>query len=293
MLPTQETNSTVSTSRKRAAVESSQPLWKSWLKKLTSVDVIAPLVVGILAILVWDIFVRVTKMPPYLLPGPFLVLQTLISDWNTLFPSLIITLQITIVAFVAAVVSGLLVAILFTQSKWIERSLFPYAVILQTTPIVAIAPLIIIWLKNSTFAALVVCAWIVAFFPIVSNTTLGLNSVDHNLSNVFQLYRASRWQTLLYLRLPAAMPYFLGGLRISGGLALIGAVVAEFVAGTGGARSGLAYQILMASYNLQIPRMFAALFLTTALGVIIFVLLTLLSDFLLKSWHESAVKREN
>lgn len=267
--------------------------WKVWLKRLISVDVIAPLFVGVLALLGWDIFVRVTNTPPYLLPGPLLVLQTLVSDWNTLFPSLIVTLQITIAAFVAAVVSGLLVAILFTQSKWIERSFFPYAVILQTTPIVAIAPLIIIWLKNSTFAALVVCAWIVAFFPIVSNTTLGLNSVDHNLSNVFQLYRASRWQTLLYLRLPAAMPYFLGGLRISGGLALIGAVVAEFVAGTGGAKSGLAYQILMASYNLQIPRMFAALLLTTALGVLIFVLLTLLSDFLLKNWHESAVKREN
>jgi NitT/TauT family transport system permease protein len=293
MLPTPEKSSSVSNDRKTAVTRSPQLIWATWLKKLASVDVIAPVVVGILAILAWDIFVRVTKMPPYLLPGPFLVLQTLISDWTILFPSLLITLQITIAAFVAAVVSGLLVAILFTQSKWIERSLFPYAVILQTTPIVAIAPLIIIWLKNNTFAALVVCAWIVAFFPIVSNTTLGLNSVDHNLSNVFQLYKASRWQTLLYLRLPAAMPYFLGGLRISGGLALIGAVVAEFVAGTGGARSGLAYQILMASYNLQIPRMFAALFLTTALGVIIFVLLTLFSDFLLKNWHESAVKREN
>jgi NitT/TauT family transport system permease protein len=293
MLPTPEKSSSVSNGRKTTVTPSPQLIWATWLKKLASVDVIAPVVVGILAILAWDIFVRVTKMPPYLLPGPFLVLQTLISDWTILFPSLLITLQITIAAFVAAVVSGLLVAILFTQSKWIERSLFPYAVILQTTPIVAIAPLIIIWLKNNTFAALVVCAWIVAFFPIVSNTTLGLNSVDHNLSNVFQLYKASRWQTLLYLRLPAAMPYFLGGLRISGGLALIGAVVAEFVAGTGGARSGLAYQILMASYNLQIPRMFAALFLTTALGVIIFVLLTLFSDFLLKNWHESAVKREN
>jgi NitT/TauT family transport system permease protein len=293
MLPTPEKSSSVSNDRKTAVTRSPQLIWATWLKKLASVDVIAPVVVGILAILAWDIFVRVTKMPPYLLPSPFLVLQTLISDWTILFPSLLITLQITIAAFVAAVVSGLLVAILFTQSKWIERSLFPYAVILQTTPIVAIAPLIIIWLKNNTFAALVVCAWIVAFFPIVSNTTLGLNSVDHNLSNVFQLYKASRWQTLLYLRLPAAMPYFLGGLRISGGLALIGAVVAEFVAGTGGARSGLAYQILMASYNLQIPRMFAALFLTTALGVMIFVLLTLLSDFLLKNWHESAVKREN
>lgn len=278
---------------KNGDVNWSERIWLVWLKKLASVDVIAPLVVGVLALMVWDIFVRVTNSPPYLLPGPLLVLQTLVSDWSTLFPSLIVTLQITIAAFVAAVVSGLLVAILFTQSKWIERSFFPYAVILQTTPIVAIAPLIIIWLKNSTFAALVVCAWIVAFFPIVSNTTLGLNSVDHNLSNVFQLYRASRWQTLVYLRLPAAMPYFLGGLRISGGLALIGAVVAEFVAGTGGAKSGLAYQILMASYNLQIPRMFAALFLTTALGVLLFIVLTLLSDFLLKNWHESAVKREN
>lgn len=292
MLPTGENNSIV-TNNPSSTLKSPPFIGASWLKKLTSVDVIAPVIVGLLAILIWDIFVRVTKTPPYILPGPFLVLKTLIKDWNELFQSLIITLQITLVAFIAAIISGLLVAILFTQSKWIERSFFPYAVILQTTPIVAIAPLIIIWFKNNTFAALVVCAWIVAFFPIVSNTTLGLNSVDHNLINVFQLYKASRWQTLLYLRLPSALPYFLGGLRISGGLALIGAVVAEFVAGTGGARSGLAYQILMASYNLQIPRMFAALFLITALGVIIFVVLTILSDFLLKNWHESAVKREN
>lgn len=263
------------------------------LKKLLSVDVIAPAVVGILALLAWDISVRVLALPPYILPGPWLVLKTLVSDWHELFPSLIITLEITVVAFIAAIISGLFVAILFTQNKWIERSFFPYAVILQTTPIVAIAPLIILWLKNNTFAALVVCAWIVAFFPIVSNTTLGLNSVDHNLVNVFQLYRASRWQTLLYLQLPSALPYFLGGLRISGGLALIGAVVAEFVAGTGGSRSGIAYQILMSSYNLQIPQMFAALIMTTSLGVMIFVVLTVISDYLLKNWHESAVKREN
>lgn len=278
------------TSRSNA---SSQSPKSSFGKDLFSADFLAPLTVGVLALLVWDLFVRLTGMPPYLLPGPLLVLQTLINEWGQLFPSLMITLQITVVAFVAAAVSGLLISILFTQSKWIERSFFPYAVILQTTPIVAIAPLIIIWLKNSTFAALVICAWIVAFFPIVSNTTLGLNSADHNLVNLFQLYKASRWQTLLYLRLPNAMPYFLGGLRISGGLALIGAVVAEFVAGTGGARSGIAYQILMSSYNLQIPRMFAALLMTTALGVIIFVVLTMLSDFLLRNWHESATKREN
>lgn len=272
---------------------SPQSIAATLTKKLLSIDVIAPAIVGIVVLLAWASFVWVTGVPPYILPGPWLVLKTLISEWNELFPSLMITLQITMAAFVAAVVSGLLVSILFTQSKWIERSLFPYAVILQTTPIVAIAPLIIIWLKNNTFAALVVCAWLVAFFPIVSNTTLGLNSIDHNLANVFQLYRASRWQTLLYLRLPSALPYFLGGLRISGGLALIGAVVAEFVAGTGGAKSGIAYQILMSSYNLQIPRMFAALIMTTSLGIIIFIVLTILSDFLLSNWHESAVQREN
>ena len=257
-----------------------------------SADVIAPVIVGVLALVGWEALVRIANLPPYLLPGPLLVFETLVQEGSQLFPSLLITLQITFVAFVAATVSGLLVAVLFTQSKWIERSFFPYAVILQTTPIVAIAPLIIIWLRNNTFAALVVCAWIVAFFPIVSNTTLGLNSVDRNLSDLFALYKASRWQSLLYLRLPSALPYFLGGLRISGGLALIGAVVAEFVAGTGGTQSGIAYQILMSSYNLQIPRMFAALFLTTVSGVTIFVLLTMLSDLLLRNWHESAVKRE-
>lgn len=270
---------------------------KSWQQQLgtwlLSPDLLAPLVVGILALALWDLAVRLLELPPYLLPGPMLVVQTLLRDWPQLFPSLLITLQITLAAFGAATFSGLLIAILFTQSKWIERSLFPYAVILQTTPIVAIAPLIIIWLRNDTFAALVVCAWIVAFFPIVSNTTLGLNSADHSLRNLFELYGANRWQTLWYLRLPSALPYFLGGLRISGGLALIGAVVAEFVAGTGGTRSGIAYQILMSSYNLQIPRMFAALIMTTTLGVVIFVVLTFFSDFLLRHWHESAIRREN
>ena len=206
--------------------------------RLISPDVIAPAIVGLLALLGWELFVRLTNTPPYLLPSPILVLQTLVQDWGILLPSLLVTLQITIVAFLGAAVSGVLISVLFTQSKWIERSFFPYAVLLQTTPIVAVAPLIIIWLKNNTFAALVVCAWIVAFFPIVSNTVLGLNSADHNLLNLFQLYRASRWQTLLYMRLPHALPYFLGGLRISGGLALIGAVVAEFVAGTGGTQLG-------------------------------------------------------
>lgn len=266
---------------------------KQLLKKILNVDILAPITVGILVLILWDIFVKVTNTPPYILPDPVLVIRTLIRDWNELFPSLLITFKITVTAFIAAVISGLFISVLFTTSKWIERSFFPYAVILQTTPIVAIAPLIIIWLKNNTFAALVVCAWIVAFFPIVSNTTLGLKSADKNLINLFQLYKASPWQTLIYLRLPSAMPYFLGSLKISGGLSLIGAVVAEFVAGTGGQESGIAYRILISSYNLQIPRMFAALLLTTGLGVLIFVSLSIISDSILSKWHESAVRHEN
>ncbi len=253
--------------------------------------VVPPAGVGIAGLLIWEAIVRVQQIPYYILPGPLLVVRTLVKDWGTLYPSLLVTLAIAGAALLVATVAGVMIAILFTQSRWIELSLFPYAVILQVTPIVAIAPLIIIWVKNIPIA-LLTCAWIVAFFPIVSNTTLGLNSADHNLVNLFQLYGASRWQVFRHLRLPSAMPYFLGGLRISGGLALIGAVVAEFVAGTGGAQSGLAYRVLEAGYTMQIPRMFAALFMITCTGVLIFSALTALSHLLLRKWHESATERE-
>lgn len=260
--------------------------WRRWI----ALDTIAPILVGIIVLTAWEIGVRVTHTPPYLLPAPLLILKTLFTDWNILFPALITTFKITVVAFFTAAVSGLLLAVLMSQSKWIEKSLYPYAIVLQTTPIAAIAPLIIIWFKNNIFGALVLCAWIVALFPIISNSTFGLNSLDPNLRDLFRLYKASRWQTLLYLRLPSALPYFLSGLRISGGLALIGAVVAEFVAGTGGANSGIAYQMLIASYNLQIPRMFAALFMVTVLGILIFVALSRFSNFVLGEWHESSLK---
>ena len=250
-----------------------------------------PLLILVVGLAAWEIAVRAGKVPVYILPGPIVIAQTLVRDWATLYPSLIVTVLITLGALTAATVLGVAIALLFAQSKWIELSFFPYAVILQVTPIVAIAPLIIIWVKD-TATALLICAWIVAFFPIVSNTTLGLNSTDHNLLNLLQLYGASRRQVFWYLRLPSALPFFLGGLRISGGLALIGAVVAEFVAGSGGIQSGLAYRILEAGYQLQIPRMFAALFMITGTGILIFVILTLVTHFALRRWHESAVRRE-
>jgi NitT/TauT family transport system permease protein len=252
---------------------------------------IAPLAIGLVFLTIWEIAVQRLGAPSYILPGPLLILRTLATDWSSLAVSLWVTLEITLLSLLAAVVVGGLLAILFTQSKWIELSLFPYAVILQVTPIVAIAPLIIVWV-NDTMTSLLVCAWIVAFFPILSNTILGLNSADRNLADLFKLYGASRWQTLLHLRLPAALPYFLGGLRISGGLALIGAVVAEFVAGTGGNASGLAFRILEAGYQLKVPLMFAALALVSASGIVIFLVLSLVSHLLLRRWHDSELKRE-
>ena len=253
---------------------------------------IAPLVLGLAALGLWEGLVRSFKIAPYLLPGPILILQTLVTDWQTLMESWWITMSISLAALTVAVVLGVFLAVLFASSRWIEQSFFPYAVILQVTPIVAIAPLIIIWV-NDVKLSLLICAWIVAFFPILSNTTVGLNSADHNLTDLFRLYRANWWQTLRYLKLPAAMPYFLAGLRISGGLSLIGAVVAEFVAGTGGSASGLAYRILESGYRLQIPRMFAALLLISLSGIAIFFLTSWISYLLLRHWHESAIRREN
>ncbi|WP_321363196.1 ABC transporter permease [uncultured Celeribacter sp.] len=253
---------------------------------------VLPVVVIALAIFLWDRMVVWNDIPHYILPGPGLVLETLIKDWGMLSDALIVTLKITLAALAVAVIGGVGLAILFTQSRYFEMSFYPFAVILQVTPVVSIAPLIFIYV-DSRIAGLLLCAWIVAFFPILSNTTLGLNSTDHNLRDLYKIYGATRWQRLRYLQLPTALPYFLGGLRIAGGLSLIGAVVAEYVAGTGGIGSGLAFRILEAGYRLNIPRMFAALLLIAATGVVIFTAASLLSHALLHKWHESAIKRES
>ena len=253
---------------------------------------IAPLLIGIAVLAVWEGAVRAWEVKHYVLPGPLLVLETLAKDWQTLLPSLLNTMKTALGAFLLAAFGGLGIAILFARSRWLEASLFPYAVIVQVTPVVSIAPLIIIWVEDVEIA-LLICAWIVAFFPVVANTTLGLKSADHNLLNLFELYGASRRQVLWRLRLPSALPHYLSSLRIAGGLALIGAVVAEFVAGAGGAASGLAWRILESGYRLNIPRMFAALLLISLAGIAIFAALGWLQHAVLRRWHESAAVREN
>ncbi len=252
--------------------------------------VIYPLLVGVVLVGLWQALVTLMELPPYLVPSPYLMMETLIKDWVPLGNALLVTLKITVFSFVLATVAGVLISFLFVQSKRIETALFPYAVLLQVTPIVAVAPLIIIWVKNPV-AAMTVCAALVALFPIIANTTLGLRSIDPDLQSYFKLNRASRWQQLVRLRIPSALPYFFGGLRISSGLALIGAVVAEFVAGTGGSGAGLAYQILQAGFQLNIPRMFAALLLISLTGVGLFVLMAWLSKLVLGSWHASELSQ--
>jgi len=253
--------------------------------------ILLPIVVLAAGVAVWELVVRLDNIPPYVLPGPIAVFRTLVGDWPVLSRSLLTTLQTTFEGFAAAGVGGIVLALLFNQSRWLEYSLFPYAVILQVTPVIAIAPLLLIYLPQQT--AVIVCAWIVAFFPVLSNTTLGLNSVDRNLAGLFGLYGASRMQTLAYLKLPSALPFILGGLRIAGGLSLIGAVVAEIAAGSAGAGSGLAYRIAESGYRLNIPRMFAALLLLSAAGIVIYGLLALTSHLVLRRWHESALGKEN
>jgi len=245
-----------------------------------------PALVAVVLIGLWQWAVTAFEIPKFLVPSPLLVAQTLFTDAGLLFGALFTTLKITVFAFLCATVLGVLIAFAFVQSRVIETAFFPYAVLLQVTPIVAIAPLIIIWVKSPT-ASLVICATLVALFPIIANTTLGLRSVNPGLMSYFKLNRASRLQTLWRLRIPSALPYFFGGLRISSGLALIGAVVAEFVAGTGGTGTGLAYQILQSGYQLNIPRMFAALLLITVTGVLLFAAMAWLSKWALGSWHES------
>jgi NitT/TauT family transport system permease protein len=256
---------------------SDRPVW-AW---------VAPVVVGLALLGLWEWVVRVREVPVYIVPAPSVIAATFVKDQALLFASLWVTLKIALVALAGAVTLGVLLAFLFVQSRAIEMSLLPYAILIQVTPIVAIAPLIIIWVDD-TSTALVICATIVALFPMIANTTIGLKSVDRGLLDLFRLYGAGRWQILLRLRVPSAAPYFFAGLRVSAGLALIGAVVAEFVAGTGGSQSGLAYQILQAGLQLNIPRMFAALILIAGAGIALFALVSLLSWLALHRWHESA-----
>jgi NitT/TauT family transport system permease protein len=257
-----------------------------------SLEWIVPALLGVIVLGIWQLAVRAYDVPAYVLPGPSAIWTALADNFPSLMASLWATFRVTLEAFAVAVAAGVMLAIIFSQSRVIETALYPYAVILQVTPVVAIAPLILIWVGFERIElALVIIAFIVAFFPVLSNTTLGLRSTDHNLIDLMRLYGASRWQILRRVQLPSALPLLLGAMKISGGLALIGAVVAEFVAGSGTA-TGLAWRIVEAGNRLEIAKMFAALGLLALLGIAIFFALSALEWTLLHRWHESALKKQ-
>ncbi|MEO8683616.1 MAG: ABC transporter permease [Devosia sp.] len=262
----------------------------SRLERVLSIFV--PMAMVLLAIGLWQLHIVINHVPRYIMPAPMDVLTALATDWPTLLPSLWVTVRITFMALAIALIGGVGLAIIIVQSRWIELAVFPFAVILQVTPMIAIAPLLLIYMPD-TQSALLTCAFVVAFFPILSNMVAGLKSVDHNLLNLFELYGANRWQTLIHLKLPSSLPYFAAGLRIGGGLSLIASVVAEFAAGSAGRGSGLAFRLLESGYRLNYPRLYAALLLLMLTGVAIFAMTSLLAWLMLHRWHESAIRREN
>jgi NitT/TauT family transport system permease protein len=250
-----------------------------------------PLVVGLCFLAAWEWLVRLWQVPMFLLPPPSMIAASLVADFPSLFDSLLFTLEITLGAFAMASLSGVTLAVLFAHSRAFERAFMPYAVVLQVTPVVAIAPLVILWVGlDNAWAALFILATLVAFFPVLSATLLGFRSVDRGLRNLFRLYGATPWQVFIRLELPSALPHMLAGMKVAGGLALIGAIVAEFVAGSGTA-TGLAWRIVEAGNRLNMPRMFAALLLLSAAGIGLHLLLSALERALLRHWHESHAER--
>ena len=260
---------------------------KSLLER-KAVRVAIPLAIGFVFLGSWELVVRVRGIEPYILPSPSLIAQTLWQDRELLWSALLVTLKTTSLALLFAIVGGAGLAVLFSLSRILEISLFPYAIIMQVTPLIAIAPLINVWLYDQVWLVLLICAWIVAFFPILSNTVVGLKSVEANHRDLFRLYDATAWQRLRLLMVPTALPYFFAGLKIAGNLALVGAIVAEFAVGAAGEQTGLASTILESGFRLEIPRMFAALALISATGICIYFLMHALSQWMLGPWHSSA-----
>jgi len=249
------------------------------------------IVVIVSLFILWEVLFHALNLRWYLLPPPSMILESIQSNFISLMGSLAVTIKVTLTALMASVIISVCLAIIFYFSKIVERSMMPITVILQVTPIIAIAPLISIWVDSSQMATLI-CAFLVAFFPLLTNTIAGLKSTERNHLDLMNLYRANKYQLLRYVVLPNALPYFLSGLKISTGLALIGAIVGEFVIGPISGHSGLAYRIIESGYQLEIPKMFASVFLISITGILLYNAVRLLSFMILRNWHSSFSEAE-
>lgn len=249
-------------------------------------SVLPPLLVFIIFVGGWELTALLLDIAPYLLPKPSDIVKAASENWSNLMVSVSTTVTEAVIGFLASVVLGILLAILLAMNKTIEKSVYPYAIILQTIPIVAIAPIIVIWF-GAGFSAIVMISFLISFFPILSNTLIGLNSTDQNMKNLFYLYNATKLQTIVRLRIPAALPYIVAGLKISCSMSVIGAIVGEYIAGIGGGKGGLGYAITIASTRLQTAYLFACGLSAAVLGILFFLLINWISKWLLSSWHES------
>ncbi|MDT2046973.1 ABC transporter permease [Priestia flexa] len=251
-----------------------------------------PVIVFMLFMLFWQFGTQLLQIPPYLLPKPMDIVEAAVMNWSNLSSAVIRTITESMLGFMFSVIGGVIGALLMSSSKLLERSLYPYAILLQTIPIVAIAPIIVIWF-GSGMNAIVIIAFTIGFFPMLSNTLIGLNATDRGMINLLKLYQASPWQIMWKVRIPAALPYIMAGLKISCTLAVVGAIVGEYIAGIGGGDGGLGYAITVASSRMETAYLFACGISASILGVGFFLLVNLFSKLLLGSWHESEMKREN
>ncbi|PRO66429.1 ABC transporter permease [Alkalicoccus urumqiensis] len=253
--------------------------------------VLPPAAAFLIGILLWQAVVMITGVPPYILPAPTDIAIAAAENAERLQTAVLSTMLSSVVGFIASVVLGIGAAVLMASSKMVERSLYPYAIILQTIPVVAIAPIIVIWF-GSGLNAIMMIAFIIAFFPMVSNTLIGLNATEKNMKDLFHLYNASRWQVMWKLRFPAALPFIIGGMKISCTLAVIGAIVGEYIAGGSGGSGGLGYAITVAASRLQTPYLFTLGLSASVFGIVFFLTVNYFSSRLLRSWHDSELKQD-
>lgn len=281
---------TVSTNGKELINDSSNADVARGKRKL-NLKYLGPILALVVFLSIWQFIPTLLDIKPFILPKPTDVVSAAIEDWALLWPAMQITIFESVIGFILSAIVGIGISILLASSRVLEISLYPYTVILQTIPIVAIAPIIVIWF-GSGFNSIVIISFLIGFFPIVSNTLMGLNSVDKNMGDLFKLYNANKWQTMFKLRIPAAMPFIMSGLKVSCTLAIIGSITGEYIAGIGGGKGGLGYAITVAAVQLKTPYLFACAITGALFGIVFYLLVSMISRLVLKSWHESAMKVE-
>lgn len=255
-------------------------------RRINWAPIVFPLLLAVLAITLWQVVCTVRGIPEYLFPAPSDVLDAATENAGLILSAFVITGTEAVVAFVVSAAVGILGAFLLSSHRIIELSAYPYAILLQTIPSIATAPLIIIWF-GVTQTSVVIIATIMAFVPVLSNTLIGLRSADRRMVELFALLDASKWQTLVWLRIPASMPYIVGGLRVSSTMSVIGVIVAEYISGIGSGRAGLGFLITKSASRFETPLLFAAGLACAALGIVFFQIVQWFGRLLLSSWHES------